>query len=123
MLQTTLLKNIMSTTQELHVRETEEQEIISFFKRYEKNTSLKYVYAGALYKHLNYDIKLTYEFLEHLTNLKSLKRLFEFRCPHSSFRKIFYCDYTSLPDTVFCDECEEEFTTRDYIYVIYEVNF
>ena len=77
MLQTTLLKNIKSTTQELHIRKTEEQEIISFFKRYEKNKSLKYVYAGALYKHLNYDIKLTYEFLEHLTNLKSLKRLFE----------------------------------------------
>lgn len=121
MLQTTLLKNIKSTTQELHIRKTEEQEIISFFKRYEKNTLLKYVYAGALYKYLNYDIKLTYEFLEHLTNLKSLKRIYEFRCPHSSSRKIFHCDYTSLPDTVFCDECGEEFNTRDYIYVIYEV--
>ena len=123
MLQTTLLKNIKSIAQELRIQKPEEQEIISFFERFKRNSSLKYVYAGALSKHLKYDISLTYEFLESLTNLNSLTRIYEFRCPNSSFRKIFYSNYTSLPDKILCDECEEEFITRDYIYVIYEVKF
>lgn len=62
-----------------------------------------------------------YLLLNRLVNAGYLLRLYEFRCPIGGHTEILEENYVNLPNTINCIECHEEFTTRDHLFMVYEV--
>jgi hypothetical protein len=100
------------------------QEISELFIPYMNDNKKKFVFPGAVSRKLNISIDQSFTLLNVLKNDGLLKRVYEFRCPDTNYKKMFKdTSYINLPEKILCEDCGEEFFLRDNLYVIYEVNF
>lgn len=122
MLPDILSKSITKVTADFNI--SNEQKIIELFIPYLKDDKKQFVFPGAVSRKLNISIDQAFILLNVLKNDGLLKRVYEFRCPDTQYKKIFKdISYINLPEKTLCEDCGEEFVLRDNLYVVYEVNF
>ncbi|MDB0075920.1 hypothetical protein [Streptococcus gwangjuensis] len=122
MLPDILSKSITKVTDDFNI--SNKQEISELFIPYMNDNKKKFVFPGAVSRKLNISIDQSFTLLNVLKNDGLLKRVYEFRCPDTNYKKMFKdTSYINLPEKILCEDCGEEFFLRDNLYVIYEVNF
>lgn len=115
-----LLKSIGEISTEFDIPE---ENMVSLFTPCFQDSKKKFIYPEAASKKLSIGIERAFVVLNTFQKKQILKRVYEFRCPDSDYKKIFTgMNYINLPEKIICEDCGEEFALRDNLYVIYEVD-